>query len=108
VAIEGWTEDSGLDAIGVARRFEDAGVGALIITDIDRDGSQSGMDVEVFGAVADRVAIPVIAAGGLAGVKDIEALAARPGTPVAGAVLGRALYAGAIVPAEALAAAARW
>jgi phosphoribosylformimino-5-aminoimidazole carboxamide ribotide isomerase len=65
------------------------------------------MNVEVFGAVADAVAVPVIAAGGLASVRDIEALAARTGTPVAGAVLGRALYAGAIVPAEALAAAAR-
>ncbi|HXU99868.1 MAG TPA: 1-(5-phosphoribosyl)-5-[(5-phosphoribosylamino)methylideneamino]imidazole-4-carboxamide isomerase [Caulobacteraceae bacterium] len=107
VAIAGWTEDSGLYAIDVARRFEDAGVGALIITDIDRDGSQSGMNVEVFGAVADAVAMPVIAAGGLASVRDIEALGARRGTPVAGAVLGRALYAGAITPAEALAAAGR-
>ncbi|HEY2179502.1 MAG TPA: HisA/HisF-related TIM barrel protein, partial [Caulobacteraceae bacterium] len=49
VAVQGWTEDTSLDAISVARRFEDAGVGALIITDIDRDGSQSGMNVEVFG-----------------------------------------------------------
>jgi phosphoribosylformimino-5-aminoimidazole carboxamide ribotide isomerase len=107
VAIEGWTEDSGLDAVSVARRFEDAGVSALIITDIDRDGAQTGMNVEAFGAIADQVGIPVIAAGGLASVADIEQLIARPGTPVAGAVLGRALYAGAITPAEALAAAAR-
>lgn len=105
VAIEGWTEDSGLAAADVARRFEDAGVAALIVTDIDRDGAQLGFNIEVFGAMADQVAIPVIAAGGLASVDDIRRLRARPGTPVAGAVLGRALYAGAIRPAEALAAA---
>jgi len=105
VAIEGWTEDSGLDAVTVVRRFEDAGVSALIITDIDRDGAQLGFNIAVFGAIADVVGIPVIAAGGLANVADIERLRARTGTPVAGAVLGRALYAGAIQPSEALAAA---
>jgi phosphoribosylformimino-5-aminoimidazole carboxamide ribotide isomerase len=105
VAIEGWTEETELDARTLARRFEDAGVAALIVTDIDRDGAQQGFNIEVFGAVADEVGIPVIAAGGLASVKDIQRLRARTGTPVAGAVLGRALYAGAIVPAEALAAA---
>jgi len=106
VAVRGWLEDSGLAALDVARRFEDAGVSALIVTDIDRDGALAGFNVEVFGAVADAVAIPVIAAGGLASVGDIEALRARTGTPIAGAVLGRALYVGAIGPAEALAAAA--
>lgn len=106
VAVQGWLEDSGLAALDVARRFEDAGVSALIVTDIDRDGALAGFNVEVFGAVADAVAIPVIAAGGLASVADIEALRARPGAPIAGAVLGRALYVGAIEPAEALAAAA--
>jgi len=106
VAVQGWTEDSDLDAITVARRFEDAGVGALIITDIDRDGTVTGFDVDAFGAIADAVAIPVIAAGGLACVDDIARLKARKGTPIAGAVLGRALYNGAIRPAEALKAAA--
>jgi phosphoribosylformimino-5-aminoimidazole carboxamide ribotide isomerase len=106
VAVQGWTEDSGLDAITVARRFEDEGVSALIVTDIDRDGALLGFDIEVFGAIADAVTIPVIAAGGLASVDDIVRLAARPGTPIAGAVLGRALYAGTIAPLEALAAAA--
>jgi phosphoribosylformimino-5-aminoimidazole carboxamide ribotide isomerase len=106
VAIEGWTRDSGLDAITVARRFEDAGVSALIVTDIDRDGAQLGFNVDVFGALADAVDIPVIAAGGLATVTDIELLRARAGTPIAGAVLGRALYAGAIEPIAALTAAA--
>lgn len=107
VAVQGWTENSGLDAVSVARRFEDAGVSTLIVTDIDRDGALLGFNVEVFGAIADAVAIPVIAAGGLASAIDIERLATRPGMPIAGAVLGRALYAGTIQPLEALAAAAR-
>jgi phosphoribosylformimino-5-aminoimidazole carboxamide ribotide isomerase len=102
VAVQGWLEDSGLDALTVARRFEDAGVSALIVTDIDRDGALQGFNVEVFGTIADAVSIPVIAAGGLAGVRDIENLRARKGTPIAGAVLGRALYAGTIQPKEAL------
>jgi phosphoribosylformimino-5-aminoimidazole carboxamide ribotide isomerase len=102
VAVQGWTEDSDLDAITVAKRFEDVGVGALIITDIDRDGTTMGFNVDAFGAIADVVAIPVIAAGGLASVDDIVKLKARPGTPIAGAVLGRALYNGDIAPAEAL------
>ncbi|MET0294622.1 MAG: 1-(5-phosphoribosyl)-5-[(5-phosphoribosylamino)methylideneamino]imidazole-4-carboxamide isomerase [Phenylobacterium sp.] len=106
VAVQGWTEDSDLDAVSVARRFEDAGVGALIITDIDRDGALMGFNVEVFGQVADAVSIPVIAAGGLASVADIEKLKARPGAPIAGAVLGRAIYTGAIKAGEALRAAA--
>lgn len=106
VAVQGWTEDSDLDAVTVAKQFEDVGVGALIITDIDRDGALMGFNVEVFGAIADAVSIPVIAAGGLASVEDIVKLKARPGAPIAGAVLGRAIYTGAIRPGEALAAAA--
>ena len=106
VAVDGWTADSDLDAITVARRFEDAGVAALIVTDIDRDGTVMGFNVEAFGAMADAVSIPVIAAGGLATVDDIVKLKARKGVPVAGAVLGRALYNGAINPAEALGLAA--
>ena len=106
VAVQGWLEDTDLDALTVARRFEDAGVSALIVTDIDRDGAMLGFNVEVFGQIADAVSIPVIAAGGLASVADIEALRARGGVPIAGAVLGRALYNGAILPAEALMAAA--
>lgn len=102
VAVEGWTADSDLDAITVAKRFEDAGVAALIVTDIDRDGTVMGFNVEAFGAMADAVNIPVIAAGGLATVDDIARLKARKGVPISGAVLGRALYNGAIDPAKAL------
>jgi phosphoribosylformimino-5-aminoimidazole carboxamide ribotide isomerase len=106
VAVQGWLEDSDLDALTVARRFEDAGVGALIVTDIDRDGTLAGFNVEVFGQIADAVSIPLIAAGGLASVDDILRLRAREGVEIAGAVLGRALYAGAIAPDAALKAAA--
>jgi phosphoribosylformimino-5-aminoimidazole carboxamide ribotide isomerase len=106
VAVQGWTEDSDFDAITVARRFEDVGVSALIITDIDRDGTTMGFNVEAFGTIADAVTIPVIAAGGLASVDDIVRLKARGGTPIAGAVLGRALYNGEITPSEALKVAA--
>jgi phosphoribosylformimino-5-aminoimidazole carboxamide ribotide isomerase len=106
VAVQGWTEDSDLEAIAVAKQFEDAGVAALIITDIDRDGTTMGFNVEAFGAIADAVAIPVIAAGGLATVDDIVRLKARKGTQISGAVLGRALYNGAIIPSEALKVAA--
>ena len=106
VAVQGWLEDTDLDALTVARRFEDAGVSALIITDIDRDGALMGFNVETFGAIADAVHIPVIAAGGLASVDDIHRLRERKGARIAGAVLGRALYAGTIHPDEALEAAA--
>jgi len=106
VAVEGWVGSSDLDAITLSRRFEDAGVAALIITDISRDGAMTGVNVEQVGELADAVNIPVIASGGVASVKDIERLKARRGVPIAGAILGRSLYAGAIAPAEAIAAAA--
>ncbi len=106
VALQGWTEDSDLEAIAVAKQFEDAGVAALIITDIDRDGTTMGFNVDAFGAIADAVDIPVIAAGGLATIDDIVRIKARKGTPIAGAVLGRALYNGAITPDAALKVAA--
>jgi len=107
VAVEGWTGDSDLDPIGLAKRFEDVGVAALIVTDIARDGAMTGVNVEAVGAVADAVSIPVIASGGVASVDDIRHLQARPGVAIAGAVLGRSLYNGAIRPAEVLAVANR-
>ena len=73
---------------------------------LDRDGTVMGFNVEAFGAIADAVAIPVIAAGGLATIDDIVKIKARKGVPIAGAVLGRALYNGAINPEEALKVAA--
>jgi phosphoribosylformimino-5-aminoimidazole carboxamide ribotide isomerase len=107
VAVDGWTKGSDVDPITLAKRFEDAGVAALIVTDISRDGAMTGVNVEGVGAVADAVSIPVIASGGVASVKDIADLKARPGAAIAGAILGRSLYNGAISPAEALAAARR-
>jgi phosphoribosylformimino-5-aminoimidazole carboxamide ribotide isomerase len=106
VAVKGWVGTSDLDAITLARRFEDVGVAALIVTDIGRDGAMTGVNVDQVGEVADAVHIPVIASGGVASVKDIELLKARRGVPIAGAILGRSLYAGAIRPAEALSVAA--
>ena len=107
VAVHGWVETSDLSAIELSKRFEDAGVAALIVTDIGRDGTLSGVNVEAVGAVADAVSIPVIASGGVANVDDITALKARKGAPIAGAVLGRALYAGTLKSAEAIAAACK-
>ncbi len=107
VAVDGWTGASDLDPITLSRRFEDVGVAALIVTDISRDGAMTGVNVEAVGAVADAVSIPVIASGGMASVDDIRHLQARKGVAVAGAVLGRSLYNGAIKPAEALAVAKR-
>ena len=102
VATEGWIGASDLGVIELARRFEDAGVAALIVTDIGRDGAMVGVNVDQVGEVADAVSIPVIASGGIASVRDIELLKARTGVPIAGAVLGRSLYEGAVDPAQAL------
>ena len=105
VAVAGWVETSDLDPTALARRFEDAGVAALIVTDIGRDGTLSGVNIGDIGAIADAVAIPVIASGGVAGLQDIVRLKARSGAPIAGAVLGKALYTGALDGRAALAAA---
>ena len=106
VAVSGWAEASALSAVELARRFEDAGVAALIITDIGRDGTLEGVNVEATGALADAVSLPVIASGGVASVDDLVALKARVGAPIAGAILGKALYTGRIAAADALKAAA--
>ncbi len=104
VAVSGWVQTSELDPTALARRFEDAGVAALIVTDIGRDGTLSGVNVLEIGAIADAVAIPVIASGGVAGLDDIVQLRRRDGVPIAGAVLGKALYTGALDARQALAA----
>ena len=106
VALSGWAEQTELDVTEMARRFEDAGVAALIVTDISRDGLKSGINVELTGRVADAVSIPAIASGGLKSVADITALKARAGRPIHGVILGRALYDGDITAKAAIAAAA--
>ena len=104
VAVEGWAETSTLAAADLARRFEDAGVAAIVFTDIDRDGVLTGINWEATIALADAVSIPVIASGGLASMADIDRLMARDAARLEGAISGRAIYDGRIDPAEALAA----
>ncbi|CZT33610.1 1-(5-phosphoribosyl)-5-[(5-phosphoribosylamino)methylideneamino]imidazole-4-carboxamide isomerase [Rhizobium sp. 9140] len=103
VAVEGWAEASELGVIELAERFEGAGVAAIIYTDIDRDGILAGINWAGTLALADAVAIPVIASGGLASMEDIHRLAAPDMAKLEGAISGRALYDGRIDPAEALA-----
>jgi phosphoribosylformimino-5-aminoimidazole carboxamide ribotide isomerase len=105
VAVEGWTSDSGFSTADVARRFEDAGIAAIIFTDIARDGMLQGVNVEATAALARSVSTPVIASGGVGGIDDIRRLKASA-TPIAGVIVGRALYDGRVDPAAALAAAA--
>lgn len=106
VAVEGWAETSTLDAADLAKRFEDAGVAAIIFTDIARDGMLQGVNVEATAALADAVRIPVIASGGVSGIWDIQALMAVRHPNILGAIIGRALYEGAIDAGQALAVAA--
>jgi phosphoribosylformimino-5-aminoimidazole carboxamide ribotide isomerase len=103
VAVEGWGETSSLTAIDLARRFEDAGVAAIVFTDIDRDGILQGLNIDSTLALADAVAIPVIASGGLASLDDIRRLLQPDCRKIAGAISGRALYDGRLDPAAALA-----
>lgn len=103
VAVQGWAETSDLPAVDIARRFEDAGVSAIIYTDIARDGLLKGLNLEATIALADAVSIPVIASGGLASLKDIEALLEPRAAKLEGAITGRALYDGRLDAREALA-----
>ncbi len=103
VAVAGWAEESNVMAIDLARRFEDAGVAAIIFTDIGRDGALGGLNLDATVALARSVSIPVIASGGLASMADIEALLKPEHTVLEGAITGRALYDGRIEPAKALA-----
>jgi len=102
VAVEGWAETSELTALEIARRFEDAGVAAIIYTDISRDGLLKGLNLDATIALAEAISIPVIASGGLASVEDIHALLEPRAAKLEGAIAGRALYDGRLDPAEAL------
>ncbi|MFG1226518.1 1-(5-phosphoribosyl)-5-[(5-phosphoribosylamino)methylideneamino]imidazole-4-carboxamide isomerase [Xanthobacter autotrophicus DSM 597] len=103
VAVEGWAETSELAAVDIARRFEDAGVAAIIYTDIARDGLLKGLNLEATIALAEAVSLPVIASGGLASLADIEGLLTPAAKKLEGAITGRALYDGRLDPREALA-----
>jgi phosphoribosylformimino-5-aminoimidazole carboxamide ribotide isomerase len=103
VAVDGWAKTSDISALELGRRFEDAGVAALIYTDIARDGALKGLNVEATLALAEAVSIPVIASGGIASIDDVKRLLAPDCSRLAGAIAGRALYDGRLDPAEALA-----
>src|SRR5262249_33784222 len=102
VAVEGWAEASELSAFDLARKFEDAGIAALIYTDVSRDGMLAGLNLETAIALADAVNISVIASGGLASIADVVALTQPRARQLAGAIVGRAFYDGRLDPAEAL------
>ncbi len=101
VATRGWATETDIDATDLARRFEDAGVAAIIYTDIDRDGAMGGPNVAATEALARAVSIPVIASGGVSSMADLQAL--HQTGIIAGAISGRALYDGALNLTEALA-----
>ena len=103
VAVQGWAEASELSALDIAQRFEDAGVSAIIYTDIARDGMLKGINWDATIALADAISIPVIASGGLASIDDVKTLLQPRADKLEGAIAGRALYDGRLNPAEALA-----
>jgi phosphoribosylformimino-5-aminoimidazole carboxamide ribotide isomerase len=103
VAVDGWTKQSTVRALDLALRFEDAGIAAIIYTDIDRDGVLTGINWDATIDLADAVSIPVIASGGLASIADIVRMTMPDAQKLEGAISGRALYDGRIEPAEALA-----
>lgn len=102
VAVEGWSEQSDLSALDLARRFEDAGVAAIIFTDIGRDGVMAGPNIDATVALARAVDIPVILSGGVSTMADLEAAKNAGGGIIAGVVCGRALYDGRIDAAQAV------
>jgi phosphoribosylformimino-5-aminoimidazole carboxamide ribotide isomerase len=102
VAVEGWAKASARDALDLALAFEDAGVDAIVYTDIDRDGALTGVNVEATAALARALSTPVIASGGVASLDDLSALKAHEADGIAGVICGRALYDGRIDLATAL------
>ncbi|MBI1210313.1 MAG: 1-(5-phosphoribosyl)-5-[(5-phosphoribosylamino)methylideneamino]imidazole-4-carboxamide isomerase [Alphaproteobacteria bacterium] len=103
VAVQGWTATADMTAIDLARRFEDAGVTAIIYTDVARDGMGTGLNLEETAALASAVTIPVIASGGIGSIEDLRALIALNHPNIQGVIIGRALYDGRVDPAAALA-----
>ena len=102
VAVQGWAETSDLSALEIALRFEDAGVAAIIHTDISRDGLLKGLNLDATVSLADAITVPVIASGGLASMNDIRQLLEPRAKKLAGAIAGRALYDGRLNASEAL------
>ncbi|MBZ6377682.1 1-(5-phosphoribosyl)-5-[(5-phosphoribosylamino)methylideneamino]imidazole-4-carboxamide isomerase [Pacificimonas flava] len=104
VTTEGWAETSDMPVVDLARRFEDAGVAALLFTDVGRDGLLSGVNIEATKDLAEAVELPVIASGGVAGMDDIRALKKASGSGISGVIVGRAIYTGRLKLKQALAA----
>src|SRR5438094_499740 len=102
VAVEGWAETSDIGAIALARRFADAGVAAIVYTDIGRDGALTGVDAAAIARFARFAGLPVIASGGVAGIADIAALKTYEREGVSGVICGRALYDGRLDGGDAL------
>jgi len=102
VAVEGWARTSEVRALDLALRFEDAGVAAIVYTDIDRDGALGGVNVEATADLAFALTTPVIASGGVASLADLKSLKEVEKTGVEGVICGRALYDGRLDPAAAL------
>jgi len=103
VAVEGWAETSSLTALELARRFADAGVAALLFTDVGRDGALTGVNVAATAALARESGLPVIASGGVAGIEDLRRLKEVAAAGIEGVVVGRALYEGRLDAKAALA-----
>jgi phosphoribosylformimino-5-aminoimidazole carboxamide ribotide isomerase len=101
-AVEGWAKTSELSAIELGRKFEDAGIAAIVYTDISRDGVLGGLNIEATLVLAEALNIPVIASGGLASLEDIERLLLPDCGKLEGAIVGRALYDGRLDPVRAL------
>jgi phosphoribosylformimino-5-aminoimidazole carboxamide ribotide isomerase len=102
VAVEGWAATSELSALELAQRFENAGVAAIVYTDVARDGMLQGLNLDATIALAEAISIPVIASGGLASLDDVRALMQPRARKLAGAIAGRALYDGRLDPTQAL------
>jgi len=96
VAVDGWAEDSGLDAIELAKRFEDDGIEGIIYTDISRDGMMQGVNAEATARLAAAIDVPVVASGGVSSMADIERLLEHAEAGISGAIIGRALYEGSL------------
>jgi len=102
VAVEGWTEQSAINALELAKSYEKRGIAAVIYTDISRDGMQTGVNVESTRSLAEETDIPVIASGGVATLEDIKKLLPLEEAGITGVILGKALYSGAIALEEAI------
>lgn len=102
VAVEGWATTTTLSSLELGKRFEGAGVSAIVFTDISRDGVMTGINIESTKLLADALHIPVIASGGLGSIEDIRRLIEPDCGKIAGVISGRALYDGRLDPAEAL------